>query len=557
MSITHEEIVRQLATHRDNLLGVLRKVENDVVRGRDEGSVPIYLTKYRVKSADSLFLKTKRRPKAKSIQDITDLAGIRVICLFNQDIEPVFSFLLKSVFSDDRPVTECEIYGFSEHEATKLKNHEAWKDHLDAKSITPDEIKIDKKGSGYQSIHFLGKYNMGRQYTFELQLRTLLQDVWGELEHALNYKQQSANAYIKQTFDWFQGDLNNVGRMLSELKNVRDQDKISNDFMRKLIGPYKFLDYDDAFSDPFAPYPQLKKQVDQYTNFCMNERDNYNSHEFSAKARSMFDKIRAMDIKPGVPLTEYRNEHIDYWLSMEEAYCYFCEGEHEKALKIYRYVTSQGCWSDKYVPHFRMGEIYFLQQLRERALEAFDKADAILGDDSTCPITSLNKYRIKVKLAWNYWSIGRDFLPLSLSYINSAQQIANQIDSRLSQEDQAALANNLCWYNLEAFVSEFEKDPASSECVQSFKNAQAAYENLETFLNKEDVSSDALDTAAWFLFNRYKYSNNSDDLFASSKLCALMLSKRSRSTLKTAITLLQSDHMQKIAQEMKRISGPN
>ena len=233
--ISLDEISDYLAKHGNDLFDILTKIELKIVRGREEG-VPIYLTKCRVKKPHSAYLKTKRKQEIRTLEDMNDLAGIRVICLFEQDLLPTFEFLLTKILTPEYTRTvECEIYGFPSEQAKIYKDHQGWEGHirhgLDAKNI-----KIVHKESKYQSIHVICHFQaaFGRTYRFELQLRTLLQDVWGELEHALAYKQGNQEGHVRQIFNWFHNDLDNVGRMLSELKESRDREQGAESFFSKI-----------------------------------------------------------------------------------------------------------------------------------------------------------------------------------------------------------------------------------------------------------------------------------------------------------------------------------
>ena len=118
----------------------------------------------RVKSFESYFKKHIRILKNKVSGDsprITDLIGIRIICLFLEDLAAI-----ETLLENEFQVIEAEKKG---------------------RSHTFREF-------GYESIHLLIVIPEGlvndkpRCETAEIQIRTILQDAWAEVEHELVYK---------------------------------------------------------------------------------------------------------------------------------------------------------------------------------------------------------------------------------------------------------------------------------------------------------------------------------------------------------------------------------
>lgn len=135
---------------------------------------PIETIKTRLKSTDGIFQKLKRKKlplSVKSIEEnLTDIAGIRVICSFQEDIYLLADCLLKQ---DDITLIEKKDY---------IKN---------------------PKESGYRSLHlivevpiFLAKEK--RPMKVEVQLRTIAMDFWASLEHKVRYKKDIEPALAEQ-----------------------------------------------------------------------------------------------------------------------------------------------------------------------------------------------------------------------------------------------------------------------------------------------------------------------------------------------------------------------
>ncbi|WP_124101198.1 GTP pyrophosphokinase family protein [Ruminococcus sp. Marseille-P6503] len=128
---------------------------------------PIHHIESRLKSFKSIAAKAKEKGISLTIPNmrnsITDIAGIRVICNYIDDIYRVEELLLK------------------QNDVTLLRRR--------------DYIK-KPKASGYQSLHLLVEIPVflsdgGVPVPVEIQIRTIAMDFWASLEHKLKYKADS------------------------------------------------------------------------------------------------------------------------------------------------------------------------------------------------------------------------------------------------------------------------------------------------------------------------------------------------------------------------------
>ena len=125
---------------------------------------PIHHIEYRIKSLDSIVDKLRRRGYEVTIDNIyahiQDLAGIRVICNYMDDIYYLRSLLTR--FESFQVIREV------------------------------DYIK-EPKPSGYRSLHLVVNVPIvisegTMVLPVEIQLRTIAMDMWASLEHELRYK---------------------------------------------------------------------------------------------------------------------------------------------------------------------------------------------------------------------------------------------------------------------------------------------------------------------------------------------------------------------------------
>ncbi len=127
---------------------------------------PIETIKSRLKSQDSILKKMNRKGIPVSLEamerEIDDIAGVRVICSFVEDVYMLADCLLQQ---DDITLLEKKDY---------IKH---------------------PKDSGYRSLHLIVQVpiflqNEKRPMKVEVQIRTLAMDLWASQEHKLRYKKQ-------------------------------------------------------------------------------------------------------------------------------------------------------------------------------------------------------------------------------------------------------------------------------------------------------------------------------------------------------------------------------
>lgn len=149
----------------------IREVKTKLEVLNDELSVknqrnPIEMIKSRVKKPMSIVEKLKRRGLEVSLEsmkkNLDDVAGIRIICSFVDDIYQVAEML---VGQDDVRVIAVKDY---------IKN---------------------PKANGYRSYHLIIEvpvfFSDGRQFIrVEVQIRTIAMDFWASLDHQLKYKKE-------------------------------------------------------------------------------------------------------------------------------------------------------------------------------------------------------------------------------------------------------------------------------------------------------------------------------------------------------------------------------
>lgn len=130
---------------------------------------PIETIKSRIKSPESIIDKAVRKAVPLTVEgiekNINDVAGIRVICAFPNDIYMLSEALLRQD---------------------------------DVRLITRKDYIRQPKENGYRSLHLIIEtpiflHNQTRLMKVEVQLRTISMDWWASLEHKIRYKKNLAD----------------------------------------------------------------------------------------------------------------------------------------------------------------------------------------------------------------------------------------------------------------------------------------------------------------------------------------------------------------------------
>ena len=166
------------------------EVLNDELSMRNARN-PIEMIKARVKKPKSIVEKLQRRGLPLSIEsmesNLDDIAGVRVICSFVDDIYEISRMLERQ---DDVTIIAIKDY-----------------------------IKAPKE-NGYRSYHMIVEVpvffsSSKKNIRVEVQIRTLAMDFWASLEHKMRYKKNIPENHVK----YLQDELYDCARQSAELDN--------------------------------------------------------------------------------------------------------------------------------------------------------------------------------------------------------------------------------------------------------------------------------------------------------------------------------------------------
>ncbi len=174
------------------------KVLNERFSTRYDGN-PIESIKTRIKSPESIIRKLNKKGYPISLQSIEDniydVAGVRVICSFEENIYMLAEYLLAQ---DDVELVEKKDY---------IKN---------------------PKESGYRSLHLIIRTpiftEFGKKMMYvEVQLRTIAMDFWASLEHKLRYKKDIPAELVNELGLELAACAEEAAKLDHRMQRVRDE----------------------------------------------------------------------------------------------------------------------------------------------------------------------------------------------------------------------------------------------------------------------------------------------------------------------------------------------
>lgn len=151
-----------------------------ISRRFNEHPLPVvHSIKTRIKDTEHLREKIKRKwgdgplTPENIFSRITDIAGVRVIHLHSKQFEKIHHGIQSRIDEGYWSLHEPPVAYSWDPEAT------AYFQSLGLNAITRE--------SYYTSIHYVVKPQPGAFLTCEIQVRTLFEEAWGEIDHSLNY----------------------------------------------------------------------------------------------------------------------------------------------------------------------------------------------------------------------------------------------------------------------------------------------------------------------------------------------------------------------------------
>lgn len=275
----------------EEFLSTYLKDVNEKHNIEENKQVRIHSIRSRVKDAEHLIVKIIRKKQENRLKYgklnkdnyerfVTDLIGIRCLVLFKDDWENLHYYILsqfdnnvdyyiKDSISDFDP--DEKHYYIAEKPKVHIRNGDSREGY--EKVLSPDCV-IDNKV--YRSIHYIIKY---KGVYLEIQVRTLFEEGWGEVDHAIVYPYYQNDAVLKEYTELLNrlsglaDEMSGFFHRLKELEiqqlkngkqvlNAADKNRITNGGQESITQEEKNSIGEKKYAD--TPHGCLQSVIDEY-----------------------------------------------------------------------------------------------------------------------------------------------------------------------------------------------------------------------------------------------------------------------------------------------------
>jgi ppGpp synthetase/RelA/SpoT-type nucleotidyltranferase len=153
---------------------------------------PIHSVRSRAKDPEHLREKIVRKKVRENrditpdnlLEQVTDLFGVRVLHIYLQQVVPIHNAIKAYVNAGHLAFFE-EPKAYTWDPETK-----AFLEGLG--------LRVIYKENHYTSIHYVVKPNPGSRITCEIQVRSLFEEAWAEIDHVLNYPNETSSIACRE-----------------------------------------------------------------------------------------------------------------------------------------------------------------------------------------------------------------------------------------------------------------------------------------------------------------------------------------------------------------------
>jgi len=303
--------------------------------------------KFRIKSFEAYFVKLRKQNTANGssrIVTINDFFGLRIVCPFLEDVETVSS-LLATHFELLETESKASQHSFREF--------------------------------GYDSVHHAirlatqqrGRLLPGVRRVCEIQLRTILQDAWAEVEHELVYKSDISlpNQSIRRKLASLNATLTLSDLIFQEIRDYQKEIRKHDRKRRAIAARDVNEDNDIAISHPTATEPPARMgpipstMASHLEKTMLRALEAHSNHDLET-AIALYGQLLGMQLDRKIRGLVYNHRGM----------AYFAMGSYQRALKDFANAIKYDQDSDR--GYANRGLCYRVLKKYDRALKDFDRA---------------------------------------------------------------------------------------------------------------------------------------------------------------------------------------
>ena len=498
-----------------------------------------YAFKSRVKPEDKLVEKQERKLKKKpayKLQDITDVIGIRFVTLFRLEMPIIFDKLLKLITHDhelspnpfkENSILEIIFYHTDPNDYLINVLRECIRKH----NLTT-ELKAEIAKEGYSSVHIVTRLNNqvddlifeGVKYFIpvEIQIRTVFEDAWGEIDHKYGYANRAGKSGSAPVVN-----AENVNNHLKVMKKFSDacseyadaiHSEATNEFGERdtatvipispdddLIELFKTLEVEDKYIETFTYARALRLEAQ-----VLMKADRLKGIAMLLQAKELLNEL-ALNFEENLITPGNRMVYLfTYYVRMNEAICLLSTNVVEdvkEALVIYDSLNK--LYPDFVLVKMRLAQAYGKNQLIELSLNEFEQAYANIKqfEQDGCKfadnLPEVDYKHIKMYLpkvyGYQLWrkaekieGVNKEQLQLKINILSKAYQLTSESLGHDRKVD-IDIYNNLLYYGTE--ILSLSKESGCEIAADIPKSVDEYLKLLEQAYKIEECDDlDVLDT---------------------------------------------------------------
>jgi ppGpp synthetase/RelA/SpoT-type nucleotidyltranferase len=342
-----DHLAQQYESYSHDFKVLLERLEQKLKSCIAVSSVPTY--KARVKGFNSYYRKLLRLQPSGAANEtdlpvITDIIGIRIICAFLEDLTQVEKILQAnfSVYEVERKGADRTFREFG-YESTHVL------------LAIPPELKDG--------------LNLPKNLIFEIQVRTILQDAWAEVEHELVYKSEFSpfDLPLKRKLASINASLSLADIIFQEIRDY--QNKLNRELDKRRGSFYQQADTEsDLFLKDTQPVPvvataSMNTEASPYVQGTIDDMilDAIEAHNAGNLERAIAIYSCILDAKPNNVVLSIMYKH--------RGMAYFAQSKYQEALSDF--VHSAEANPENFRAYYYIGIVQAVMGKESEAVESF------------------------------------------------------------------------------------------------------------------------------------------------------------------------------------------
>ena len=317
-------------------------------------SQPTY--KKRIKSFKSYYskiirLKSDEFDNSSSLICLTDMIGIRIICTFLEDVT-----IVKEQIQKNFDVKEIEIKG--ESQSFKEFGYESVHVLISVPNdCLPEQKMFDENGN---------ELIIPQNLVCEIQIRTILQDAWAEVEHELIYKSEFTpfDMPLKRKLASMNASLSLADIIFQEIRDY--QKKLQTEMNERHRSFYEKAD--ELTNENVSVQPEKENKIPRLNQFIRGTIDDMlleaiRCHNKGDLDRAIYIYSQIVEAKPAP------NNVVLSVIYKHRGMAYFTKNDYENALQDFK--TSCALDPKNFRSFYYQGIVYSIQKKYDKAVEQF------------------------------------------------------------------------------------------------------------------------------------------------------------------------------------------